>query len=490
MRLYAYPAQTFKRYTVSKPTDPSAWTFKLVAKFVLLCTGVWLYAADTLVTATVAPAMVTNIGGVSLINWTLSVYEIGAIIAGAVTPILCQRFSVKQVLNVSAILYTAGCSVSGFAPRIEWVLLGRLLQGLAGGTLLSLTYVAINEWFPPSLWKRLFGIVAAIWGIGSLLGPLIGGFFATTERWRGAFFCFALQAALLWVVASLYLPKDAAKARLGSRWPWRALALLSFSTLAIAAAGISTNLPTAAGECLVGLWGLYAAARADRTAENRMLPAKLLNAREPLGAGLIMVFLLAVSTTGFWTYGPLLLKVLFNVTPLLSGYILASEALAWSFATLAIGSLPDRYERTLIRAGTFIIAAGAAGFTLAVPSGSLGAMVACALLQGGGFGLCWPSIVHRLVRLRGGEAQALTSAAGSILQRIGYAVGAAAAGIAANACGLNDNISIDAARGAAIWVFAAFVPLLVIALILVWTFSRPMPEDAVLAAEPARGGVP
>jgi MFS family permease len=470
---------------VPTETPESAWTFKLVAKFLLLCTGVWLYAADTLVTATVAPAMVANIGGVSLINWTLSVYEIGAIIAGAVTPVLCQRFGVKQVLNAAALLYAAGCSLSGLAPSIEWVLVGRLLQGLAGGTLLSLCYVAINEWFPQSMWKRLFGIVAAIWGIGSLLGPLIGGFFATAERWRGAFFCFAAQAALLMVVASLYLPKDASKSAAGQRWPWQALALLSCATLAIAAAGISSRLPVAVAECLVGIAGLYLAARADRLAANRMLPATLLNVREPMGAGLIMVFLLAVSTTGFWTYGPLLLKVLFNVTPLLSGYILASEALAWSFATLAIGSLPDRLERHLIRWGTLIIAAGAAGFTLAVPSGSLSAMVACALLQGGGFGLCWPSIVHRLVRLRGGEPQALTSAAGSILQRVGYAVGAAAAGIAANACGLNDNISLSAARGAAVWVFAAFVPLLIVALLLAWTFSRATEEDAGPLAEPA-----
>jgi MFS family permease len=474
---------------MSMELKQSAWTLTLVGRFVLLCTGVWLYAADTLVTATVAPAMVAAIGGVSLINWTLSVYEIGAIIAGAVTPVLCRRFGLKQVLNASALLYAVGCSASGVASRIEWVLVGRLLQGLAGGTLLSLCYVAINEWFPQKLWKRLFGIVAAVWGIGSLLGPLIGGFFATTERWRGAFFCFALQAALLLLVASLYLPKEKPVSVSERRWPWQALLLLSGATLSIAAAGISTRLPVAVLECLIGIAGLYLAARVDRSAPNRMLPAKLVNAREPFGAGLIMVFLLAVSTTGFWTYGPLLLKVLFNVTPLLSGYILASEALSWSFVTLAIGSLPDRFERHLIRWGTFIIAAGAVGFTLAVPSGSLAAMVACALFQGGGFGLCWPSIVHRLVRLRGDEAQAITSAAGSILQRIGYAVGAAAAGIAANACGLSDVVSISAARGAAVWVFAAFVPLLIVALILSWTFSRPTEEDARVPAEAAGDAV-
>jgi hypothetical protein len=58
------------------------------------------------------------------------------------------------------------------------------------------------------------------------------------------------------------------------------------------------------------------------------------------------------------------------------------------------------------------------------------------------------------------------------IQRIGYAVGAAAVGIAANLSGLAAGISIAAAKAAAFWVFAAFVPVLVLALICAWTFTR------------------
>ena len=58
------------------------------------------------------------------------------------------------------------------------------------------------------------------------------------------------------------------------------------------------------------------------------------------------------------------------------------------------------------------------------------------------------------------------------MQRIGYAVGAAAVGIAANLSGLAAGISIAAAKAAAFWVFAAFVPLLLLALLLAWNFTR------------------
>ena len=89
---------------------------------------------------------------------------------------------------------------------------------------------------------------------------------------------------------------------------------------------------------------------------------------------------------------------------------------------------PAIAETTLIRGGARIVAMGAAGFAVAVPSRSLIGMVACAILQGAGFGICWPSIVLRIVRFSDESEKSRGSAAPSTIQRIGYAVGTAAAG--------------------------------------------------------------
>jgi MFS family permease len=467
---------------MSKADASAAWTPRLIAKFLLLCSGVWLYSADTLVTATIAPALVGEIGGVDLINWTISLYEIGAIIAGATVPLLCRRAGLKRVLLGAALLYALGCLIAAFAASMPVVLAGRVLQGLGGGMLLSLDYVAINAWFPQSLWNRLYGIVAAVWAAGSLLGPLIGGLFAATHLWRLAFWVFAAQALLVCLASLPLLSRDAPGKTDATPWPWLTLALLSAGTLLVGAAGIARTLTPAVLECAAGVLLLFFAARADAVAANRMLPKALLKLRAPLGAGLCMVFLLSLCTVGFWTYGPLLLKVLFDVRPLVSGYILASEALAWSAATLTVAAWAETHEGLLIRLGACTVAMGAAGFAVAVPSGSLPGMVLCAMLQGGGFGLCWPSIAHQFVRVRGEEEAAVVSAAPSVVQRIGYAVGTAAAGIAANVCGLSDAMSIGAAKGVAVWVFAAFVPCLPLALWFAWRFTRVAPAAVPLGA--------
>ncbi|MDP8984683.1 MAG: MFS transporter [Pseudomonadota bacterium] len=458
----------------------------VTARFALLCIGVWLHSADTLVTATIAPAIVDDLGGVAYINWTISLYEVGAIIAGAAAAVMCRRWGIKRVFVGAALLYGGGCGIAAAALDIAVLISGRLMQGMGGGMMLTLCYVAIEAWFVPTLRGRMFAIVAVVWGAGSLLGPLIGGIFADRHSWRGAFWAFAVQAL---VVAGLTLflvpPMAMASAKQFARGlPVLPLAVLSAATLVIAESGALSDISSggaavAISGCLLGTSLLYLAARLDRHAQVRLLPAQLLEFGHPVGAGLAMVFALSVATTGFWAYGPLIVKILFGTKPLVTGYILAGEAIAWSIATLAVSSMTAAAEPGLIRCGALGVAVGAAGFAIAVPTGSLAGMVVCGLFQGTGFGLCWPAIVERTVRFADTAERSLASAAVSTVQRIGYAIGTAAAGIAANLSGLAEGVSAAGARAAGFWVFAAFVPVLAIGLVSAWRFTR-----AGLSSEP------
>src|SRR5258708_31558995 len=78
-------------------------------QFILLCLGVWLHAADTLVTATLMPAVVEDIGGVAYVNWTISLYQIGSILAGAPTRALARRVGVGGMLVAAALIFGVGC---------------------------------------------------------------------------------------------------------------------------------------------------------------------------------------------------------------------------------------------------------------------------------------------------------------------------------------------------------------------------------------------
>ena len=121
-----------------------------------------------------------------------------------------------------------------------------------------------------------------------------------------------------------------------------------------------------------------------------------------------------------------------------------------------------------------------AGLTWAVPAGAVPGVLACAIVQGGGFGICWPFVTRMIVASARPDESAIASSAVPTIQRIGYAVGAAIAGIAANVAGFSHGLSAETAAGVARFLFAAFLPF---GLIGLWTALRLLKR--VAAAPPA-----
>src|SRR3954452_19052910 len=237
--------------------EPSAWRelgeSGRLLQFILLCLGVWLHAADTLVTATIMPAVVEDIGGVAYVNWTISLYQIGSILAGTATGALSRRLGLRRTLIAAAAVYALGCVANALTPNIATMLTARLVQGFGGGAMVSISYVAIELLFPERLWTRLMAIVAMIWGVAALCGPLIGGLFAHAGLWRGLFWTFAAQAVLLGLAARLFLDGSARVGAEAHRWPWLPLVLLAAATLLIAEAGAVARPALSAPLGAVGL---------------------------------------------------------------------------------------------------------------------------------------------------------------------------------------------------------------------------------------------
>lgn len=444
----------------------------LLKPFIILCLGVWLHAADAFLAATTMPAAVEEIGGVAFINWAIALYLLGAIVSGAAVGVMTRRLGLRNVLIIALSVYALGCAVSAVAPDIGVLLVGRLVQGTGGGVMIALTYVATQQLFPERLWVRLMAIVSAIWGASSLCGPMIGGAFAAAGLWRWAFWAFGAQALALIVAAGIFLGPLPEETRTTSGWPWRPLLVLTIGTLAIAAAGDTGAIRLSVILALIGAFLLYAAARIDRVASVRVMPAEVLRPSHPIGAGLLMVLALAAGSAAFTSYGPLLLELLFGVNPLVAGYILAAESVAWTLGTLATSGLSPAVDRLLIRGGASLIVLGGIGLTAFVSRGPLSLVVLSVVLEGLGYGLCWPYIVRRIMLAASAKERDLAASAASSMQRIGYALGSSASGIAANAVGLGTETGRAAAVAAGFWVFASFLPVLAVGAAAAWQLTR------------------
>jgi len=161
-----------------------------------------------------------------------------------------------------------------------------------------------------------------------------------------------------------------------------------------------------------------------------------------------------------------------GLTPLTAGYLVALESIAWGTAAVIVAGRPESAEKRLIRIGASLVTVGIAGFALAMPSGPVWALVLCALISGAGFGMMWAFVVKRVVTNALIQEKDVASSALPTMKQIGLAFGASAAGIVANTAGFADGVTVETARIAAFWLFAAFLPFALWSNIAAWKLSR------------------
>ncbi len=223
-----------------------------LARFALLCLGVWLNAADSLMTATIMPSVARDIGGYAYFGWTIAGFILGAILAGASAGQISMRLGIRSSMVVAAATYVAGCILSALAPDIAFFLAGRLLQGVGAGWIVGLSYVALGTMFPENLWARVLASISGVWGAATLLSPLIGGIFAEAGLWRDAFWMFAAQG-VGFGLAAFFLLNPARPQNAADKLPIRQLIVLTTGILGIAAAGL---VPDPVHAMLLGFSGL------------------------------------------------------------------------------------------------------------------------------------------------------------------------------------------------------------------------------------------
>ena len=427
----------------------------------LVCLAVWLHAADSLIVATMLPSIVADIGGAALVSWTVSLYEIGSIVAGAAAALLTMRHGLRGPMSLAAVLFGAGCALSALSPTMALVLVGRGLQGLGGGGLVAMCFVAIGVLFPRRYAARALAAVSTFWGISAFLGPLIGGFFVEYASWRLGFWFFAAQAfgLALWIALRGGTARPEAATEM-ERFPFTRLALLCLAVVLISFGGVrvdplGTTLYVGAGLACLG-WFLW---RDGAAGADRLLPAAPIDPRHATGATLLMVLLLSMATIAILAYGPLLMGVVHGTSALVAGYIVAASSVGWTLTAVLVSGAPERQDRAWIVAGMAMTTVAVIGFAFAVPRGPLWLIAVFALLEGGGFGLAWTFILRRVTALvPESEVQRISGAIPTV-QRLGYAIGAAYVGIIANASGFLTMDGPEEAVSVARWVFLSCVPL-------------------------------
>ncbi|WP_297514489.1 MFS transporter [uncultured Caulobacter sp.] len=440
-------------------------------RFALLCLGIWLNAADTLVTATIMPSVAREIGGYQYFGWSVAAYLTGSIVAGACSGKLSVGLGLRTATALTGLVYAIGCAMSAAAPDFVIFILGRLVQGLGAGAVVALCYVAITALFPESLWPRVYGAIAGVWGAATLLGPTLGGLFAAAGFWRGAFWLFVIQAVIFVGAVMVMLPAEGRDTG-RSRVPTVQLVLLVIGVSLIGAAGVVGSPMLAAVLAVGGVLGMAAMLVANARTADRLLPRSAADLRTATGLGLLTIFACEAAAIGFTVYGPAFIQVRHQASPLLAGYVTGAIAAGWTTCALLVGHVPAEKDGRLVRLGAGLILLGALISAWATARGTMIETALAFAVLGAGFGLAHAFIARRTIAGAPADEQAMASGAVPTAQLIGGAAGSAGAGAMANILGFGHGIDPTLAASHGLLLFAAFAPLAAVGWAAAWRLGR------------------
>jgi EmrB/QacA subfamily drug resistance transporter len=201
--------------TASDPEPSGALVSPQRRNFVFLAIvlGMLLAALDQTIVATALPTIVADLGGAGHQSWVVTSYLLASTIVTALVGRLGDQYGRKLVFQAAVTFFVVGSVLCGLAQSMTMLVGARALQGIGGGAITVTATALIGEVIPLRDRGRYQGALGAVFGVTTVIGPLLGGYFTDHLSWRWAFWVNVPVSIVVFFVAAAAIPAVAARGR-------------------------------------------------------------------------------------------------------------------------------------------------------------------------------------------------------------------------------------------------------------------------------------
>lgn len=456
----------------------------------MLSTG--LVAIDATVVATAVPAIVHDIGGFTSFPWLFSAYLLAQAVSVPVYAKLSDTIGRKPIMLIGIGLFLLGSILCGVAWSMPVLIAFRVVQGLGAGAVQPMAITIAGDIYTLAERAKVQGYLASVWAVSSVVGPTLGGVFASLGIWRGIFLVnIPLCLVAGWMlVRSFHENIEPVKHRVDYLGAGLLTVSLTLLILGALEGGQAWAWDSAISDAVFAGGALLFVAfiLVERRAAEPVLPPWVVS-RRLLATTAMVAFGVGAVMLGITSYVPTFLVGALSTSPIVAGLALAALTIGWPISASQSGRLYLRIgfrNTALIGITVTVIGTAVLAVTASVPNVALVA-VSC-FIVGLGLGLvATPTLIAAQTSVEWNERGVVTGT-NLFARSIGSSIGVAVFGAIANAVyagtphGDTDPHTIVAASSA---VFLAVMIAAVLTVIAVLGMPATKPVTQVQAA--ARG---
>lgn len=397
-----------------------------------------LSALDGTVVATALPTIVGVLGGLPLYSLVVSAYLLTATTTVPLYGKLADMYGRKPVFMLGSGLFILGSALCGLAWDMPSLIAFRAIQGIGSGAVLPISLTIIGDLFDMEERAKMQGVFGAVWGVSSIMGPLVGGAIVQFADWRWVFFINVPVGILSSYLFFRYLrePRVHARGKVDIMGGLTLTVGVGLALIALQEGGREGWLSTPVlilGGLTILLLGLFAFF--ESRADSPILTLSLLS-RPLLMVASIAGMLAGGVLVGFAAYVPLVAQGAWGGSPIEAGLVVAPLSIGWPLASSQSGKLVKRfgYRRVAI-SGLFILLAGCLlMLTVGLPgiadNGVLRAavVIVASLVCGAGFGFNVTTMLIAVQTSVPWSERGISTATVQFFRNIGNAAGAAILG--------------------------------------------------------------
>ncbi|MGD9738350.1 MAG: MDR family MFS transporter [Bauldia sp.] len=328
------------------PADPPRQPVGLIMTALLLVMA--LAMLDQTIVSTALPTIVGDLGGVEHLSWVVTAYLLTSTVVTPIYGKLGDMYGRKVVLQTAIVIFIIGSALCGIAQDMTQLILFRALQGVGGGGLMVVTLAVIADVVPARQRGKFQGLFGGVFGLATIVGPLLGGFFVDNLSWHWIFFInIPLALAALGVIAVAFTARTEKHKRKIDYLGAFLLAVALTAIVLFTSLGGNTydwGSPEILAMIVVGIVATLAFLWVETRAAEPILSLSLF--RNPVFSMTTAIgFIVGLALFGAVTFLPLYLQVVKGVSPTDSGLQIVPMMVGMLVTSIGSGILISRFGR-------------------------------------------------------------------------------------------------------------------------------------------------